>query len=142
MNFMLDADFTILLVRIVKTKTVISMNYGSSTSSWKPRRWLRLNLIFTMMNIYINSNLTPIIKVFLRSRSTKLKNILPWNISQMIMKTIPSSTRIIISSVIKQGVPFEFDRKSMETETTTWSELPNWGKTFVEQTLTSEQRDP
>ena len=72
-----------------------------------------------MMNIYINSNLTPLIKVFLRSRSTKLKNILPWNISQMIMKTIPSSTRVIISSVIKQGVPFEFDRKSMETETTT-----------------------
>ena len=35
--------------------------------------------------------------------------------------------------------PFEFDRKSMETETTTLSEFPNGGKTFVEQILASEE---
>ena len=33
----------------------------------------------------------------------------------------------------------EFDGKSMETETTTWSEFPNGGKAIVEQILTSEE---
>ena len=28
-----------------------------------------------------------------------------WNISQMIMKTIPISARIVISNVMKQGIP-------------------------------------
>ena len=36
---------------------------------------------------------------------------------------------------------FEFDRKSMETETKTWSEFPNKGKAFVEQILVSEERN-
>ena len=31
--------------------------------------------------------------------------------------------------------------KSMETETTTWSEFPNGGKTIVEQILASEKRN-
>ena len=35
---------------------MISMNYGSSTSSWKPWRWMRLDLIFSMWYIYINPN--------------------------------------------------------------------------------------
>ena len=30
---------------LVQTKKVISMNYGSSTSIWKPWRWVRLDLI-------------------------------------------------------------------------------------------------
>ena len=81
----------------------------------------------------------PHIKFFSSSRSMKFKNIFPWNISQMIKKTVPSSTRIIISYVIKQGIPFEFDRKSMEAEATTWSELPIWGKDIVEQALASEE---
>ena len=33
----------------------------------------------------------------------------------------------------------EFDRKSMETETATWSQFPNEGKTIVEQILASEE---
>ena len=33
----------------------------------------------------------------------------------------------------------EFDGKSMETETTTWSESPNEGKAIVEQILVSEE---
>ena len=32
---------------------------------------------------------------------------------------------------------FEFDRKSMETETTTWSEFPNGAKAIVEQIIVS-----
>ena len=41
-------------------KKVISMNYGTSTSSWKPWRWVRFDLILTMRDIYINSNLNPL----------------------------------------------------------------------------------
>ena len=40
---------------------------------------------------------------------------------------------------MKQGIHCEFDRKSLETETTTWSEFPNGGKVIVEQILTSEE---
>ena len=35
--------------------------------------------------------------------------------------------------------PFEFDRKSMETETITLSEFLNGGKEIIEQILTSEE---
>ena len=35
----------------------------------------------------------------------------------------------------------EFDGKSMETETITWSEFPNGGKAIVEQILASEERN-
>ena len=39
------------------------------------------------------------------------------------------------------GYPvFEFIEKSMETETTTWSEFTNGGKAIVEQILASEER--
>ena len=35
----------------------------------------------------------------------------------------------------------EFDGKSMETETTIWSEFPNGGKTIVKQILASKERN-
>ena len=35
----------------------------------------------------------------------------------------------------------EFDGKSMETETTTWSEFPSGEKAIVEQILASEERN-
>ena len=35
---------------------------------------------------------------------------------------------------------FEFDGKSMETETNTWSEFPKRGKIIEEQILASEER--
>ena len=35
----------------------------------------------------------------------------------------------------------EFDGKSMETETKTWSEFPNGGKAIVEQILASEEKN-
>ena len=41
------------------------------------------------------------------SRSTKFKDILPWNISEMITKTISISTRIVISYAMKWGIPFQ-----------------------------------
>ena len=40
-------------ILLVQTKKVISMGYGSSKRSWKPWRWVRLELIFSMRDIYI-----------------------------------------------------------------------------------------
>ena len=50
-----------------------------------------------MRDISINSSRDLFTKFISSSRSIKLKDILPWNISQMITKTIPISTRIVIS---------------------------------------------
>ena len=66
---------------------------------------MRFDLILTMRDIYINSNLNPLTKLT-SSRSTELTDIFPWNISQMVTKTVPISTRIILSYGIKQGIPF------------------------------------
>ena len=69
-------------ILLVQTKKVISMNYGSSTSSWKPWRWVRLDLMFSMRGIYISSNLNPVTKFTSSSRSTEFKDITAWNISK------------------------------------------------------------
>ena len=92
-------------ILLVQSKKVISINYGSSTRSWKLWRWMRLDMIFSMRDIYINSKLNPLKKFTNSSRSTELKDILPWNISQMIMKTIPISMRIAISYAMKRDIP-------------------------------------
>ena len=92
-------------ILLIQPKKVISMNYDSSTSSWKSWRWVRLDLVFSMKDRYINSKLNPLTKFTSSSRSTEFKDILPWNISQMITKTIPISTRIVISYAIKWGIP-------------------------------------
>ena len=57
-----------------------------------------------MKDICINSKLNPFTKFTTSSRSTKLKDTLPWNFSQMITKTIPISTRIVIRSAMKRGI--------------------------------------
>ena len=57
---------------------------------------MRLNLILTMMDIYINSNMNPLTKFTSSSRSLELKDIFSWKIPQMITKTIPISMRIVI----------------------------------------------
>ena len=92
-------------ILLIQMKKVISMNYGSSTSSWKPWRWVRLDLMFSKWKIYINSNLNPLTKFTRSSRSTEFKDILPWIFSQMIMKTVPISMRIVISNARKLGIP-------------------------------------
>ena len=40
------------------------------------------------------------------SISTKFKDILPWNISQMITKAVPINTRMIISCAMEKGIPY------------------------------------
>ena len=113
-------------ILLVQIKKVISMSYGSSTRSWKLWRWVRLDLMLTMRDVYINSVLKPLTIFASSSRSIEFKDILPWNISQMIAKTIPISTRIVMRW--NGASPFEFDGKSMGAETTTWSEFPNGEK--------------
>ena len=78
---------------------------------------MRLDLIFSVRDIYINSNLNPLTKFTSSSRSTESKDILPWNISQMIMETVPINTRIVISYVMKQDIHCEFEGRPIETET-------------------------
>ena len=77
------------------------MRYNSSTNSWKPWRCTRCNLIFTVRDIYINFNLDPLTW---SSRSTKFNGNFPWNISQMITKTIQINSRIVISCAMKSGI--------------------------------------
>ena len=67
---------------------------------------LRLDLILAMRDIYINSNLNPLIKLTSSRRSSEFEEIPPWNISQMITKAVPISTRIVISYAMKWGIPF------------------------------------
>ena len=85
-------------------KKVISMNYGSITSSRKSWRWVRVDLILLMRDIYISFSLIAFAKFISSSRSTKFKDIFPWNISQMITKTVPVNPRIVKSYVMRQGI--------------------------------------
>ena len=137
LNFFLRFRGFILLVQ---TKKVISMNYGSSRSSWKPWRWVRLDLILLVRDIYINSNMNSLTKFTYSSRSSEFKDILPQNISKMITKTVSISTRIVISYAMKQGILLWIWWKVNGNWDKTWSEFPNWGKAFVEQILASEER--
>ena len=126
--------FTLLVL-----KKVISMNYGCSRSCWKPWTWVRLDLIFTTRDKYFNSNLNLPTKFTSSSRTTEFKDIFSWNISQIITRTVPISTRIVIRYAMKQAIPFEFGEKSMEIEITTWSKFTNGEKAIAEQILASEE---
>ena len=67
------SKFTLL----VNTKKAISINYGSSTSSWKLWRLVRLDLIHMLRDIFINFNLNPLTKFISSSRSTNFKKRYP-----------------------------------------------------------------
>ena len=75
---------------------------------------MRLDLILLMRDIYINSNVDPLTKFTSSSRGTEFKDIIPRNTPRTV---VPISTRMVISSVMKRDI--SFDRKLMETETTT-----------------------
>ena len=97
--------------------------------------------MFSMRDIYMNSNLNSLTKFTSSSKNTKFKDILPWNIPQMITKTIPISTGIVISYAMKWASCCELVGKSMKTETTTCSEFPHGRKAIAEQILASEERN-
>ena len=126
-------------ILLVKTKKVVPINYGSTASCSKPWIWVRLNLILTMRDIYINSSLILLIKIASSNRNTEFKDILPWDISQMITKTILISSRIVISFAMKLGIPSLLIGKLMENGMTAWSEFRNGGEGIVEEILASEE---
>ena len=66
LNFILDSEDVFCCY---KWKKMFSMNYGSSTSCWKPWRWVRFDLILTMRSIYICSTLNSFTKFTSRCRS-------------------------------------------------------------------------
>ena len=63
-------------------------------------------LILTMRDILINSNLKTLTKFTSSSRNTEFKDILSWDISQLITKTIPISTWIVMSHAMTLGILF------------------------------------
>ena len=101
-----------VFILLVKTKEVLSINYGISMSSWKLSWWMRLDLIFARRDLYINSNVSLLTNFSSSRRSTEFKDILSLNISQMIMMTIPIRARIIMSYTIKLGIPYWVWRKA------------------------------
>ena len=120
---------------------MISMNYNSSTSSWKPWGWVRLNLTLTMRDIYINSNVIPL-KKFTSSRgSTDFKDIFQWSSSKMITKALPISTRIVLIYAVKLGITFWVWWKVNINWENRWSGFSNRRKAIVEQILAIEERN-
>ena len=88
-----------------------------------------------MKDIYINSNLNPHTKFASSSRSTEFKDILPWNIYQMITKTIPISTRK------KQYDETVHPVVNMMESQWKLRQFPNGRKAIVKQILASEERN-
>ena len=70
------------------------MSSGRSTNDWKSLGWMRLELIFPMRDIYINSILDSVTKINSSSRRTKFKDILPWNIYQIITNSVIISAKV------------------------------------------------
>ena len=106
---------------LVKTKKKISMNYGSSTSSWRPRRCVRFDLILTIRDIYI---------------------IPTWTHSHNLLavaKTIPISMRIVISYAVEWGILFWVLREVNGNWDNGMIRISNGWKVIVEQTLASEE---
>ena len=114
------------------------MNYSSSTAAknhgdeWG-LTWYFLWEIYTSVSTWTHSQDS------LAAAEAPILKISFHETFQIITKTIPISTRIVISYAMKQASRCEFDGESMETETTTWSEFPNEGKAIVEQILASEE---
>ena len=65
-------------ILLVQMKKVISMHSGSSTSSWKPWIWVKLEVNITMRDIHINVNMNPLTKFTSSSRTTEFNYIVKW----------------------------------------------------------------
>ena len=120
-------------------KKLISINYYCSTSSWKWWRWMRLNVKFSMRDIYINSSMNAPTKFSSSSRSTKFKDILAWSISQIVTKTIPISMRIVIRYAMKWGIPLCIWWEVNGNWNNNMIRTSQWRESLVEQILASEE---
>ena len=113
------------------------MNYGSSISIWKP--WEECYLIFTMGNIYINSNLNPFTKFTRSSRNTEFKAVFSWKISEVIMKTVPISKGMVISHVMEWVISYWVWGKVNGNWANQMIRILQWRQSMVVQILASEE---
>ena len=102
---------------------------------------VRFDLILTMRDIYINSNLNPVTRFTSNSRSTKFKDILSWNISQMITKTIPISTRIVISYAMKWSIPLWIKWKVNENWDNNMTRISQWRESHQKKKINPKEQD-
>ena len=86
-------------------------NHGNE---WSLTWYLRWDM-YTSIPTWTNSQ-------FIRSnRSTEFKDIPPWNISQMITKTLSISMRIVVIYAMKRDIPFQV-----------WQKVNgNWGNNMI-----------
>ena len=83
-----------LYFRIRRFILLIETKKSDFFGIWQQRKQLKTREMseacpdISMKNICINSNLNPLTKFTRSSRSTEFKDILPWNISLMITKTL------------------------------------------------------
>ena len=98
-----------------------------------------LDLIFTLWDIYRYYNLNAFTEFTSSSKSIKFKGILPWNISQMITKTVPISTRIVISYAMKRGILFWVWQKVNRNWDNSMIRISEWRKSHC-RTNTSVRR--
>ena len=102
--------------------------------------YIHLHQLYITRDWYIHSNLSPPTKFTDgSSRSTEFKHILPWIISEMIIKT-PYQHKNSNKLCSERGHTVLSLTKLMETVATTWAELPNEMKTTEEQILVSKER--
>ena len=93
-------------ILLVQTKELFSVNYGRSPSSWKPCRWVKLDLIDTMRDITHQFQSELHHKAHQQQQKHRIWRYPPMKHLSMITKTIPISTRIVISYVMKRDIPF------------------------------------
>ena len=132
---------------LLQTKEMVSVSHSSSMSIWKRWRWMRLDLIFMIrdintflcMYVYISSDLDPFTKFSCSSRRTEFKDVFPWNISQMITKTVPIDTRLIINCVMERDISFYVWRKVSGNWDNNMIRISRRRETTVEQILGLEE---
>ena len=115
-SFLLLPYTSLATSRALSQQLLDCINFPLDLGDW---RWVRPDLTYAMIYVYvsvicicihiyicISFNPNPVTKLTSSSRSTEFSDKLPWNVSQMIMKTVPISTRIVISYAMKRGVPW------------------------------------
>ena len=128
LNFALESE-DLLLVQTNKKNHLTDLHAENHEDQWDFTWYLQWT-IYTSIPVWTLAIFTS------SSRGIEFKDILPWNISQMITKTIPI-TRIVISYAMKRGILFWVYRKV----------IGNWDKmirisqwmAIVEQVLASEE---
>ena len=86
---------------------------------------------------YINSDLNPLKKFTSSSRSDEFKDILTWNISEMITKIIPISKKIVTSHSTKQGILFWVRQKITGNWDNNMTRISQWRESYCRTILVS-----